>query len=231
LLILALDTSSVTASCALVEDNKTVAESFLNVKITHSATMMPMVENLFKISGRDIKDVSLFAAVSGPGSFTGVRIGASILLGLAFGKGAACVGVSALEVTAAPYNNELFADKIICPVMDARRGQFYNALFKNGQRLTEDRAISADDLSAELKKTGLPVIVCGDGASLFCSLVDDIPFIKPPCRLVYPSASEAARLALKKYEAAEDKTVFTDLTFKPVYLRPSQAERIKQENQ
>ena len=111
--------------------------------------------------------------------------------------------------------------------MDARRGQFYNALFKNGKRLTEDRAICAEELSAELKEYGLPVIVCGDGASLLCSLLPDIPFIIPPDRLIYPSASEAAKLALKKYENAIDKTVFTDLNFKPVYLRPSQAERNK----
>lgn len=230
LLILALDTSSVTASCALVENNKTLAESFLNAKITHSATMMPMIENLFRISGKDIKDVSLFAAVSGPGSFTGVRIGASILLGLAFGKNVPCVGVSALETMVAPFVNELFRDKIICPLMDARRGQFYNALFKNGQRLTKDRAIGAFELSIELDNIGLPVIICGDGASLFFSLVPENNYIKAPDALIYPSASEAAKLASLIYENAEDKTVYTDLNFRPVYLRPSQAERIKKEN-
>ena len=227
MLILALDTSSVASSCALLEDNKTVAESFINEKITHSATIMPMIEDMFACCGRDIKDVGIFAATSGPGSFTGVRIGASVLLGLAFGKNAACIGVSTLEVTAAPFSGELYGDKIICPVMDARRGQFYNALFKNGQRLTEDRAISAEDLSAELKDYGLPVVVCGDGASLLCSLLPNIPLIKAPDILTYPSASEAARLALSIYDSTEDKTVFTDLYFKPVYLRPSQAERNK----
>ena len=231
MLILSLDTSSVTASCALYEDGITISESFLNAKITHSKTMMPMIEGLFSSSGRNIKDVNIFAGVTGPGSFTGVRIGASILLGLAFGKSAACVGVSALEMTAAPFDSPLFADKIICPLMDARRGQFYNALFKNGQRLTEDRAIGAEELSSELEKYGLPVIICGDGASLFSDLVPDNNFIKAPGRLIYPSASEAARLALKKYEAAIDKTVFTDLNFKPVYLRPSQAERLKNDSE
>ena len=231
MLILALDTSSVTSSCALYENGKTIAESFLNAKITHSKTIMPMIEGLFSSSGRDIKDVNIFAGVTGPGSFTGVRIGASVVLGLAFGKSAACVGVSALEVTAAPFDNALFKDKIICPLMDARRGQFYNALFKNGQRLTEDRAIGAAELSDELKKYGLPVIICGDGALLFSDLVPDNEYIKAPERLIYPSASEAAKLALKKYSSAEDKTVFTDLSFKPVYLRPSQAERLKKDNE
>lgn len=230
MLILALDTSSVASSCALVEDNKTIAESFLNEKITHSATIMPMIEDMFSCCGRDIKDVKIFTATSGPGSFTGVRIGASVLLGLAFGKNAACIGVSSLEVTAAPFDNELFKDKIICPLMDARRGQFYNALFKNGQRLTQDRAISAEDLSKELEEYGLPVIICGDGAILFSSLVPDNKYIKAPERLTYPSAAEAARLSYKIYENTSDKSVFDDLDFKPVYLRPSQAERNKKSN-
>ena len=225
MLILSLDTSSVSASCALVEDGKTVAAGFLNAKITHSATLMPMVENLFSVSGKKISDVTMFAATSGPGSFTGVRIGASILLGLAFGKNVPCVGVSTLQTTAYPFNNGLFEGKIICPVMDARRGQFYNALFKNGERLTCDRAISAEDLSAELKAYDSPVIICGDGYELAEKLIPDITFIQAPAQLIYPTAANAARLALKIYENTFDKNVFSDLNFKPVYLRPSQAER------
>lgn len=213
------------ASCALVEDGKTVAAGFLNAKITHSATLMPMIENLFSVSGRKISDVNMFAATSGPGSFTGVRIGASILLGLAFGKNVPCVGVSALQTTAYPFDNEIYCGKIICPVMDARRGQFYNALFKDGKRLTPDRALSAEELSKELKNYGDPVIICGDGYELAEKLMPDIPLITPPAQLLYPTAANAARLALKIYESAEDKSIFTDFAFKPVYLRPSQAER------
>ena len=224
MLILSLDTSSVSASCALVEDGKTVAAGFLNAKITHSATLMPMIEELFKVSGRKPFDVSLLSATAGPGSFTGVRIGASILLGLAFGKNVPCVGVSTLETTAYPFNNAAFEDKLICPVMDARRGQFYNALFKNGKRVTDDRAISSEELYKELKAYKEPVILCGDGAELAAKLID-MPFITAPAQLMYPTAANAARLAYDIYESADDKSVFTDLNFKPVYLRPSQAER------
>lgn len=225
MLILSLDTSSVSASCALVEDGRTVASAFLNAKITHSATLMPMVQELFSISGKEFRDVSLLAAVSGPGSFTGVRIGASILLGLAFGKNIPCVGVSALETTAYPFKNSLFDGKIVCPVMDARRGQFYNALFRDGKRLTPDRAISAAELQTELKAYGLPVVVCGDGYGLAQELMTETELIKAPDPMLYPDAANAARLAYEIYENAEDKSVFTDLDFKPVYLRPSQAER------
>lgn len=227
MLILSLDSSSVSTSAALVEDGKTVAAGFINAKITHSATLMPLIENLFAVSGKSISDVSLLTATSGPGSFTGVRIGASLLLGLACGKKIPCIGVSTLQTTAYPFRNELFNGKIICPCMDARRGQFYNALFKDGVRLTEDRAISAEDLSAELKGYGLPAVVCGDGAELAAKLMPDIPLIKAPAQLIYPTAANAARLGLDIFEQTEDKTVFTDLNFKPTYLRQSQAERDK----
>ena len=228
MLILSLDTSSKTASCALVSEDGIIAESFLNAKITHSATVMPMIEGLFKNSGRNISDVTMFAATNGPGSFTGVRIGASILLGLAFGKNAPCVGLSTLEVIASPLCR-LYPGEIICPVLDARRGQFYNALFKDGNRLTPDRAVSADELDAELKNTGGPAIICGDGyliakEKLSCDM------IIPPARLIYPSAAEAAYLSVSVYDKAEDKTVFSNKNFKPVYLRPSQAERVKNNN-
>lgn len=225
MLILSLDTSSVSASCALVEDGRTAAAGFLNAKITHSATLMPMVENLFTVSGRKISDVTMFSATFGPGSFTGVRIGASILLGLSFGKNVPCVGVSTLQTTAYPFGSEIFNGKIICPVMDARRGQFYNALFKDGKRLTPDRAISAEELSAELKTFDCPVVICGDGYELAKKLMPDIDLITPPAQFIYPTAANAARLAFEIYECSEDKSVFTDLNFKPVYLRPSQAER------
>lgn len=230
MLILALDTSSVSASCALVEDGKTVAAGFLNAKITHSATLMPMIEELFKVSGKKFESVSMLAATSGPGSFTGVRIGASILLGLACGKNVPCIGVSTLQTAAYPFDNEIYAGKIICPVMDARRSQFYNALFKDGKRLTGDRAISADDLSKELINLDAPVVICGDGAELAARLMPDIRFIRPPAQLIYPTAANAARLANEIYDKADDKSVYSDLSFKPVYLRPSQAERDQNNN-
>ena len=224
-MILSIDTSSKSASCALTDGCDVVAESFCNAGITHSATMMPMIEDIFKCCGKSMADVTMFAATAGPGSFTGVRIGASILLGLAVGKGLPCVGVSTLEVLANPFRQG-FDGAVICPVLDARRGQFYNALFKDGQRITPDRAISAQELDTELSALGAPVILCGDGYRLASSLLTYDKITAVPQRLVYPSAAEAARLAYDKYNAAQDKSVFTDLNFKPVYLRPSQAERV-----
>ena len=206
-MILAIDSSSKAASCALLDGDKVLAESFCNVGV--------------------ISDVTLFAATSGPGSFTGVRIGASILLGLSFGKDLPCVGVSTLEVTAYPFSG--YSGAIICPVMDARRNQFYNALFRDGQRLTEDRAISAEELDAELERLGAPVLLCGDGYALAAKLLSGRKYIDPPDDLIYPRASNAARLAAHFYASAPDKSIFRDLDFKPVYLRSSQAERVMNE--
>ena len=213
-----------TASCALLSDDTVIAESFLNAKITHSATLMPMVESLFKNCGKKFDDVSMLAATTGPGSFTGVRIGCSIILGLAFGRDIPCVGVSTLEVSASPFDSLLYKDKLICPVMDARRGQFYNALFRNGERLTADRAISASDLSKELLEYGGEAIVCGDGYKIARELMSDVSQPDLPDSLIYPSAAAAARLAYKTFIGSQDKSIYSDRNFKPVYLRPSQAE-------
>lgn len=228
-MILAIDTSSVTASCALLDGDRVVAESFCNAGITHSATLMPMIEGLFAYSCKNIGDVTMFAGTAGPGSFTGVRIGASILLGLAFGKGLPCVGVSALEAAALPFSS--YKDVLVCPVMDARRGQFYNALFRNGQRLTEDRAISAAELDAELSAYSSPVLLCGDGHELAKKLMPDRVYEQTPCDLIYPRASSVARLAKRIYENAPEGSDFSDLKYKPVYLRPSQAERVRNEKE
>lgn len=225
-MILAIDTSSKSASCALLDGDDVIAESFCNAGVTHSATLMPMVEGLFTATGRKTDEIEMFAATSGPGSFTGVRIGASILLGLAFGKGLPCVGVSALEATALPF--ESFRDVIICPVMDARRGQFYNALFRNGERLTDDRAISGEDLYAGLSDGNSPVLLCGDGHALAAPFLKDLVLVDAPRDLIYPRASNVGRLARRIREASPSGT-FTDLEFKPVYLRPSQAERVMSE--
>jgi tRNA threonylcarbamoyladenosine biosynthesis protein TsaB len=233
MLILAVDTTAGAASCALWKDGYSIAESFINAKITHSVTLMPMIESMFSSVGADIADVEMLAATVGPGSFTGVRIGASVILGLACGRNIPCVGVSTLDVLALTLA-DVPGDFMICPVMDARRGQFYNALFRSGhapQRLTEDRAVSGEQIAEELKKYGLPVMANGDGYRVFEPFLKDIPVLKTPDKLIYQSASKVAEAAYNKYEEAENKSVFTDLNFKPVYLRPSQAERtLKEKN-
>ena len=146
--VLALDSTALVASVALCEDGKLLGELTLNNGNTHSQTLLPMVEFLLKQFDMTPGDVDLFAATVGPGSFTGVRIGAATLKGLAFGRNRPCVAVSALEALA--YNMR-DTDGIVCALMDARRGQFYTATFevKDGtvERITPDEAKSGEDIA------------------------------------------------------------------------------------
>ena len=145
--ILAIDTSATVASAALCEDDEPIAVYSQKSGLTHSQTMLPMIRDLMRNAGAAIDDIDMMAVSAGPGSFTGVRIGISTIKGLAFGKNKICVGVSTLEAMA--WNIASFCtDALVCPVMDARRGQLYTAIFKpyNGKliRLTPDSLISAE---------------------------------------------------------------------------------------
>ena len=151
MLILALDSTAQVGSVALCEDEKLIAEYTLNTGHTHSETLLPMVESVLKISGYTVDDVDLFVCTAGPGSFTGVRIGAATVKGIAFGKDKPCIGVSTLEALAL---NGVALDGILCPCMNARRQQVYNALFdcdgSSLSRICEDRALAIAELGEEL---------------------------------------------------------------------------------
>ena len=152
--ILAIDTSALVATAALCEDETPIAVSSQKSGLTHSATMLPIIKNIMDNTGTSIDDIDMFAVSEGPGSFTGIRIGISTVKGLAFGKNKICVGVSTLEAMARTVAS-FCTDALICPVMDARRNQLYNAIFeyRGGKllRVTPDRTVMADDLARELE--------------------------------------------------------------------------------
>ncbi len=164
MLLLSVDSSAVTASAALIEDGRVIKSEFINKGLTHSETLLPLIENVME--GCAYKRLDTIAVTAGPGSFTGVRIGVATVKGLAFPYDIPCISVSTLEAIAYNFTDE---NAVICAVMDARRMQFYNALFKveNGRvtRLCEDRAISIEALGEELKAYE-NVIIAGDGAEL-----------------------------------------------------------------
>ena len=153
--ILSIDCSAKSVSAAIAEDGKLIAEGFLNIKLTHSETLMPIIEQVLLNSRLSLKDIDGFAVTAGPGSFTGIRIGISALKGLAFAEQKPIYAFSTLEAMALAFSGGAYADGIVCGLMDARRNQFYNALFeiKSGKitRLTEDRTIEASILKTELK--------------------------------------------------------------------------------
>lgn len=224
--ILAIDTTAKTAAGAICDGDKTLCAFAVTGGFTHSETMLPEVDRLFEKSGLAPKDIDMFAVSAGPGSFTGVRIGVSLIKGLAFGRNVPCVGVSSLD--ALSENGVGIGGKFIaCPVMDARRSQLYNALFliENGKkkRLCEDRLISSSDLANELSDFSLPIYFFGDGYKIAKAAFPAAQ--ETPEELILQSAPSVAAVAHRIYENATDKNIFTDLALSPSYLRPSQAER------
>lgn len=228
--ILSIDCSAKSVSAAIAEDGKLIAEGFLNIKLTHSETLMPIIEQVLLNSRLSLKDIDGFAVTAGPGSFTGIRIGISALKGLAFAEQKPIYAFSTLEAMALVFSGGAYADGIVCGLMDARRNQFYNALFeiKSGKitRLTEDRTIEASILKTELKNYGSKIILMGDGARLFLSLTDNDPdFIPAPETVLIQRASGIA------IKASFDKTLIptSPESLNAIYLRKSQAEREREE--
>ena len=238
MLILALDSTALVGSVALCrDDGHLLAECTLNTGNTHSETLLPTVEFVLKSCGVTVDDVDLFACTAGPGSFTGVRIGAATIKGLAFGKGKPCVGVSTLEALA---TNARAFDGIICPCMNARRQQVYNALFecRGGKltRLCEDRALAIRELLREVSQYApeKKIYLVGDGAELVMDfdeggekfpVLDDCMILLEE-RLRNQSGYSVALVALDAYR---NRLTCTDTELAPVYLRPSQAERVRME--
>ncbi|MBS6860931.1 MAG: tRNA (adenosine(37)-N6)-threonylcarbamoyltransferase complex dimerization subunit type 1 TsaB [Hydrogeniiclostridium sp.] len=223
--ILALESTAVAGSVALLDEDKLLGEFFCNTKLTHSQTLMPMVEQLFSCTQTSLEDVDLFAVTAGPGSFTGVRIGVASVKGMAMALDKPCAGVSTLEAMA---QNLTFLNGVICAVMDARCGQVYNALFRvsGGEliRLTEDRAVSAAQAAADCEPLGGPLYLVGDGAAL-CYAREEFRRLSPvllPEPLRFQRASGAAKAALAAFRRGE--TVSAD-QLAPIYLRLPQAER------
>ncbi len=220
--ILSLDSSSVTASVAITENGKVLSERFINNGLTHSQTLMPMVEETLKDSGVSINDIDLFAITNGPGSFTGVRIGIASVKGMADALNKKCMAISTLEAIAEPLNSE---DVIACAVMDARCNQVYTASFNRGNRLCEDKAVLIDELSDELKQYDKKVVFIGDG-SVLC--YDKLHEIIQNCEVAdenirYVHGSSVGFVAETKINNGEDPVNSANLV--PFYLRLPQAER------
>jgi len=225
LLILALETSAKSVSTAVVKDGVPLAYSYQNTGLTHSRTLMPLVDSMLKNSNLSLSDMDLLAVSNGPGSFTGLRIGVSALKGLAWSAEKPCVGVSTLEAMA---QNLRHMDAVIVCAMDARRNQIYNALFRardgHLSRLTPDRAIGLDQLAEELQSESVPLWVVGDGAHLCGNYLQQqgIACTIAPAQLVMQNA---VGVALAAEISAREGKVTDAQGLDLVYLRLSQAER------
>ena len=223
--ILAIETSAKSVSAAVVENGVPLASAYQNMGLTHSRTLMPLVDGMLSAAGLRVQDMDLLAAANGPGSFTGLRIGVSALKGLAWALEKPCCGVSTL---AAMARNLAHMEGLIICAMDALRNQVYNALFLAHDgvltRQCPDRAIGLAELAEEIKNRPEPKFVVGDGAGLCYNhlLQQDVPCRMAPPQLVMQNAVGVA-LAAEEMAAAGQVTTARDLV--PVYLRLSQAER------
>lgn len=226
--ILAVECSASPASVAILEDDKIIGSAYINVKLTHSQTLLTMIEDILSCSKTDLKDIEGFAISHGPGSFTGIRIGISAVKGLAAAKNLPCVGVSTLLAMAQNYSD---TDCIICATMDARCNQVYNAIFeiKDGKilRLCDDRALMCDELSEEIKKMSQNcekrVIIVGDGSKIFYPFVCNLPNVK----LAAPQHrfQNAVGVGLSAIDSFNLGNTLTPNKLLPFYLRLPQAER------
>ena len=231
MLLLAFETSAKAASVALFDGETLLGESYQNTGPTHSQTLMVMAEDLLKQCNHAPADVQAVAVAEGPGSFTGVRIGVAAAKGFAWGKNIPCYGVSTLESMALGLGAY---DGMICPVMDARRSQVYNALFYVNQsilsRATEDRAIALSDLAEELKNVEKPIFLVGDGSNLcYNVLKEQVPnLVLPADHRMHQRAVGVGLAALQKIAAGADGD---GNALAPNYLRLSQAERERLERE
>lgn len=222
--ILAVDTSTTAATAAIMEDGRLVSESILNISRAHSQRIMGLIDGLFKGSGLKPTDIDLFACSSGPGSFTGLRIGASIIKGMAQTLGKPVVAVPTLDALA--YN--LFnCSGLVCPMLDAQRGMVYSSLYewdKGRLQKKEDlRVIHIDELIGLIKKEALHTTFLGDGVILFeSSLKRNLSaYSIAPADHLLPRAASCAALALDMYERGIYDTYSS---FRLTYIRKSQAE-------
>lgn len=221
--VLCIDTSGTTAGVALLEDQKIIYESETNNGLTHSQSIMPMVDAALNTARITARDVDLFAAVVGPGSFTGVRIGVSTIKAMAHATGKPCIGVNALETLAAGTGG---FDGVICPILDARAQQVYGAVFAPGfppERLMQDEAMKLTEYLDAVASISDRALFIGDGAVSFASVIkermgDGACFA--PVHLSSIRAGAAASIALHNAEKAGDY-----LSLEPLYLRAPQAER------
>lgn len=231
MLILAFETSAKAASVALLEENRLLGESYQNTGMTHSQTLLVMAEDLIKQCGKAVTDVTAVAVAAGPGSFTGVRIGVATAKGFAWGASLPCYGVSTLEAMAESLS---VWEGYVCPCMDARRSQVYNALFyvnrRGPERLREDRAISLENLKKDLLTLDGPIFLVGDGANLtYKTLSGEVPSLVLPKEHRTHQRATGVALAAAKRIAAGNPGDGNALT--PNYLRLSQAERERAERE
>lgn len=221
--LLAVETSTMIGSIALISDHQLLAEYQIGIKATYSETILPLIDYMLRGAHISIQEIDGYALALGPGSFTALRIGLSIIKGLALANKKPMVGIPTLDGLA---YNMCYSNLLVCPVLDARKGEVYTAFYKREgshtlSKLTPDRAISPEKLLDEIQEK---VIFLGNGIDVYRNLIvsklkEKVLFA--PFHLKYPRASAVAQLAIKKFE---DNKVMNCDYITPIYVRPPEAE-------
>ena len=224
--IIGIDSSGLTASVAIIEDDRMVAEYSVNYKKTHSQTLLPMLDEISHMTELDLKTVDCIAVAKGPGSFTGLRIGSSTAKGLGF---ALNIPIAEVPTTDGLAYNLAGTDKLVCPLMDARRDQVYTGLYEfegeNMHVLLPASALSIEEIIGKVNETGREVIFLGDGVAVFRDRIKElakVPFSFAIPGLMMQRASSIACLGLQAFKQGRAVPASEHV---PDYLRPSQAER------
>jgi tRNA threonylcarbamoyladenosine biosynthesis protein TsaB len=224
--ILAIDSSGLVASAAIIEDENMVAEYTINYKKTHSQTLLPMIDEIVKMTDTDLSTIDAIAIAGGPGSFTGLRIGSATAKGLGLALNKPLIHIPTVDGLA--YN--LYGtDKIICPIMDAKRNQVYTGLYEfNDEQfhiIESQMAVSIDEIVDKINTMGRTVIFVGDGISVYEKQIQEmikVDYSFAPAHLNKQRAAAVGTLAKKYFEEGKIETA---TEHKPDYLRLSQAER------
>lgn len=224
MLILGIESAAKVAGAALYENGRILAEQMVNGALTHSQTLMPMVEAVIKAAGREPEDLNYIALTNGPGSFTGLRIGAATAKGMALGLRIPLIPVCTLESLAFAAG---FHNMLCVPIMDARRGQVYGAVYDHGIAVLEPQAISPKELAEKLVKQDCPCLFMGDAADLYhehfaAALQEN--YHLAPAHLKDLRAASVAALAAKMLESGQTRGIAGD-ELEIEYLRKPQAER------
>ena len=219
--ILVIDTSGPVCGTAVMDEDKVYSEFTAQNKNTHSASLMPMIEAALNAAGTEISSLDAVAAVTGPGSFTGVRIGVATAKGLAHGAGIPCIPVDALEALGSSAGD---FDGIVCPIQDARAGQVYGAAFRQGERLIGDAPMKLEDYLDTVEKLGERFLFIGDGAPVHRKAITEQMGEKAvfaPAHRGYLRPSAAGFIALSKGKSTDY------LGLQATYLRPPNAQKNK----
>ena len=230
--VLGIDSSGMVATVAVVEDTQMLAEYTINYKKTHSQTLLPMLDEVAKMMELDLNTIDAIAVAAGPGSFTGLRIGSATAKGLGLALKKPLVSVPTLEGIA---YNFCGSEKVICPMMDARRSQVYTGIYEfqgNTLKVLEDQmAVSVEEVLEKLNQTGREVILAGDGVPVYLELIEKnlkVPYLLAPAHL---NRQRAGAVAVLGIQYAKEGKLESAMEHQPDYLRLSQAERERAQKQ